>query len=387
MIAVLGGGNLNFGGTIPSLISKEEDLVVFTGDMSKFHYDKKEVIINGKYEYTIIPVTENGILPDQTFNGQKNVAYTSITQKCAIEILANCSCIISACRSGILGYVPILDKIIPDDKEMVVYLLDNDQKYLMQAINASKNRNIRYEPAVAHLAVTDMNISDKVYITAGKNAKLVFPPSMNNVLDSTPGRRLLWETTPELRIARNNAQFQFHVTNKLASINAQHTYQVVIAVKRGIIRGEKITEIQEKPLSAYITYDEAIKYAEKLHIIAYAYLLYKITNMDGYKEFETELFNYKAHLDLMKSFLFDIYSCGDKIKRGIDYNKKDDAASKYERHITILSEVISIFSDHSTQKDIIGLMKTAGMDTDSEVLEEALTLCEEIIETAAKFYK
>ena len=386
MIGFCGAGPLNIGGAIPAFKKLScADIMLFVGS-NKFNEEKKTVVINGKICYELIPISDEYLLGEKSLQPNQ-VLYCYKESPYFHDALNSTCCMISDCREGILDYSMLIEKNIKDNSEYDIISIDNNPQYFFYAKEKNRTTNIRYHQGVIHSVVSEINYDEGyINIKAGDSAIITFQPSVKQELIELKEEKscFLYQTErPIIHIAETEASFAYAKESKLATINAQHTYQIMLAVKKGLEQGECITSIQENSFSKYCSKAELLMSAQELHLITFSMLLVKISSMNDFANMD-EAPDYFSSLLGLQKFLRYTYDSKDCIKRGLDVTKTKDVQYKCEHHISLLENALIFFDSKPNIHTAIKLLKLTGLDASPEDFEIAKQTAHQVITVAKK---
>jgi len=389
ILAVFGAGLLNLGGVIPALLSCSGKRIVVVTESKKLEYKARDVYINNEKRYKLLPITKELLSQLDTLD-PNIVLYCERSNPIYYTIIDSIDIALCACRDGLKNYAEDFEEYIKNTREFNVISLDNNNAFIKNAAACSVYSNINYIHAVVHGAVVSMSIeNNKIEICAGNPAEITLPPSINaeKMMLKKSAPHYLWQPKqPSIKIARNDAEFQLIKEDKRTSINSQHSIQVIAALSKGISLGDSIDEVQENPFSHYMDFDEMISISQKTHLVAYAYMIKNLQELDGYKELSDDLLNYDIHFKSMFYFLKYTYNSGDSIKRGINIHRKTDAKYKYESHIGALREALMYYDSDENINHAIEILSNSGLEISSNDFQKALCECKRIIIAADNLF-
>ena len=388
-IAVIASSKINLGATIPALKKfSTADIIIFCGSQKKFSNQRKNIFINDKIVYKLIPLTKE-YLYDNKYLLKDEVLYCGKDSSLYIEAIESTKCAIMACREGTTSYCHDIEKIIGNNREYTIISIDNDPTHLQNAFQVSHHYDrIKYIQAVTDAIVSNVSRTDNndtINITAGQHGIITFPPSVTPYMlyispIQTP---LLWDCNiPRFRFAKSEAEFQWFINSKLVSINSAHTFQTLWAVHKGLNNAESLTEIQKNPFDKYYSFEEMMSVAEPLHLIMYVQLIDNLTQMNGFSTIADDAFDYEACICSMRHFLKHTYDEKDIIGRGIKLDNVNDIQSKYQRHILKLKKATNYCKNKESIENAIKLLQQTNFIFDYDDFYNAVALAEIVIETA-----
>lgn len=248
----------------------------------------------------------------------------------------------SACRTGILNYIPriIRHATMPTD----ILCFDNDKSLLEQAQKICAGTFVNIHKCVAHCicskAEYDVN-NGLIQLFGGTENYLYFPPDIKKIIPHLYQPRNSFSKHAQLRFSESTEEFSFYVNAKLIDINALHTVVCVMSYIKGSENGLSLSEIASMHFSNLL--DEAIvqNLICTLHSQLFEKFLQPIATQLGEKK--------EIHAALASSFITYLFSSQEEcVARGLDC-RNESYTTKLNQHIALLKaannqDILEIFN-------------------------------------------